>query len=58
MARQIWGYTIMDHETVRTNKGVTIRDLVSQGLTNDEILTKVDTTVNSVRWHRSKMRGA
>ena len=37
------------------NKGETIRDFISKGLTNEQVLIKVDTTINSIRWHRSKM---
>lgn len=37
------------------NKGQTIREWITLGLSNEEILTKVETTVNSIRWHRSKM---
>lgn len=37
------------------NKGETIRHYIRKGLSNDEILGKIDTTINSIRWHRSKM---
>ncbi len=37
------------------NKGQTIRALIGVGLSNEDILLKVPTTINSIRWHRSKM---
>ncbi len=37
------------------NKGQTIRALIGVGLSNEAILLKVPTTINSIRWHRSKM---
>ena len=40
------------------NKGEMIRDFISKGLTNEQVLAKVDTTTNSIRWHRSKMTTA
>ena len=36
-------------------KGSLIIGLVNKGLTNDKILEKVDTTLNSIRWYRSKI---
>ncbi len=41
---------------MKMNKGMIIRSLIKEGLTNEIILQQVDTTVNSVRWHRSKMQ--
>lgn len=40
------------------NKGQTIRSLIEKGMTNEQILGCVDTTINSIRWHRSKMAKA
>ncbi len=39
-------------------KGEMIRRDIENGLSDKDILTRVDTTLNSVRWHRSKMRHA
>ena len=39
----------------KMNKGQTIKKLISEGMSNDNILLMVDTTLNSVRWYRSKM---
>lgn len=38
------------------NKGQNIRRYIKEGLSNEAILHRVDTTVNSIRWHRSKMQ--
>ncbi|MEE8608978.1 MAG: SprT-like domain-containing protein [Nitrospiraceae bacterium] len=39
------------------NKGETIRRLITEGLNDQLILLQVPTTINSIRWHRSKMKG-
>ncbi len=36
-------------------KGSLIIKMINKGSTNDKILSKVDTTLNSVRWYRSKI---
>ena len=38
------------------SKGEAIRRLIAQGMDDASILARVDTTLNSVRWHRSKAR--
>ncbi len=38
-------------------KGEQIRSLIQEGKSNEDILLLVDTSVNSIRWHRSKMKG-
>lgn len=38
------------------NKGEVIRHLIVEGLDNQAILNNVQTTINSIRWHRSKMK--
>lgn len=39
-------------------KGAQIRSLLEAGLSVEAIVKMVDTTVNSVRWHKSKMKSA
>ena len=43
-----------EHSVV--NKGETIRSLIGVGLSNEAILLRVPTTLNSIRWHRSKLQ--
>lgn len=38
------------------NKGETIRRHIAKGLSDGVIMKLVDTTVNSIRWHRSRAR--
>jgi len=38
------------------NKGQMIRSFIEQGNSDEQILAKVNTTINSIRWHRSKMK--
>ena len=40
------------------NKGQTIRHLISEGYSDNEVLARVQTTINSIRWHRSKMKAS
>ncbi len=40
------------------NKGTQIKMMIAGGKNNEEILLKVDTTLNSVRWYRSKMKNS
>lgn len=58
-----WHYTLIlidaNKQGTRTmNKGQTIKKLISEGMDNDGILILVDTTLNSIRWYRSKMAKA
>lgn len=38
-------------------KGEQIQFLIRQEKSNEEIMLQVKTTVNSIRWHRSKIKG-
>ena len=40
------------------SKGKQIQQMIQEGKNNDQILEKVDTTKNSINWHRSKLNKA